>query len=168
MTDDYLNQEPVKEVSTRADETFTSGRRFAQLAADLQDSEIQNAVVLINSIREKYRGLPSTPNNLDHLKDEIEYKLAEQGILAKLDPTPVTEGKPPVIEIIGKISFGSFSQIPFDHERKQYEVQSAMKRGEYRWGEREPLNPKSKAAKKSESQRMARKKLILPSGSDIN
>lgn len=146
------------------DETFTSGKRFAQLASDLTDEEIQNAFMVINAAREKYRGLPSTPNNLDRLRDEVEYRLAEVGILAKLDPTPVIEGRPPVIDIIGKVDIGPFAAVEVDHEKKQWQIHEAIKRGEYRYGEKEVMNPQTKAAKKKRTQEANRKKLILPDG----
>lgn len=149
-----------KEVETPKD-TFTSGRKFAELATDLTDEEIQKAFIVINRVRSKYMGLANTPDNLENLSDEMETCLADIGILAKLDKTPCAIGEAPIVEIIGKVHGGSFSEIEFDHEHKEFEVKKAHSQGEYRYGEKSPMNPISKAAKKTQDYR---KKLILPNG----
>lgn len=159
--DKELENVPVQNEVSTPEDTFTSGRRFAELAADLTDEEIQRAFTVINKVRLKYMGLANTPDNLEQLGDEMETRLADINILAKLDKTPCASGEAPVIEIIGKISGGSFSEIKVDHERKGWEIKKAHAQGEFRYGEKSSMNPVSAAIKKKQDYR---KKLILPNG----
>jgi hypothetical protein len=81
------------------------------------------------SVRRNYQHKAFTTANLDALRDETLTRLAGIGVLASVDVAPCLNGEPPVVEIIGKVGDVGF-QKPFDHERKQYEVNKANDRGE--------------------------------------
>ena len=110
---------------------------FVHKAADLQDSEAVQVVKIAHEVQVKWSGKPNTEKNLDQMRDEILTRLAEIGILAQFDPTPCFYGQPPELEILGKVSDDPIHKYGFDHEKKAYEVNEAVKRNEEYRGQKE-------------------------------
>jgi hypothetical protein len=119
---------------------------FVHIASDLTDIEAQNAFKTIVQITNRYSKRANTVENLEMLRDEVLTRLAEQNILASLDPSPCLYGDPPLVTIEGKIASDYTHKYGMDHEKKQFEVRKAHKRGEDYLGERENVN--SSGAKK--------------------
>lgn len=117
-----------------ADDRLQSGKQFAGFAADLTDSEIQQTIKVVNSIRTRYAGKPFTVQNLDALRDEVLTRLAGIGILASVDVAPCLNGEPPTVEIVGKVGDPGFNAAT-DHEKKRWEVLKANERGEDYYGQ---------------------------------
>lgn len=115
-------------------------KTFAHSATDLTDREITGVFTVIETVRQKYAGMPNTAENLDKLRDEALTRLMEKGILATLDPSPCFYGEPPVLEIIGKVAGDPIEQHGFDHEQKGYEVNKANERGEDWLGQKEAID----------------------------
>lgn len=122
------------------DDLITSGKQFAGYAAELLDSEIQQAVSIIASLQEKYKHRPNTAGNLEALRDEALSRLADLGILATLDPAPCFYGEAPILEIVGKVTTDTIHTDGFDHEQKGYEVRKSVERGEDYLGQKERSN----------------------------
>lgn len=119
---------------------ITSAKDFAGFATDLTDEEIKNAISIVNDIRLKWAGKQNNADNLEKMRDEILYRLAENSILATFDPTPAFYGEPPAVEIVGKLGSDPIHKHGFDHERKQFEVIESKKRNEDYRGQKEPYN----------------------------
>lgn len=122
------------------DDRISTGKEFAQVASDLTDEEIQKTIQIVNGIRMKYAGKPSSAKNLEAMRDEVLTRLTDINILATLDPSPVFYGEPPILEIIGKVSGDVSHKEGFDHERKQDEVVKAKELGEDYRGQKERYN----------------------------
>lgn len=120
------------------------GKDLAHMAADLTDEDISRTFRVVEEIRLKYAGKPSSESNLEALRDEVLTKLADIGILATLDPTPIFYGEPPTLEILGRVAGHSDHTHGFDHEKKGYEVRKANERGEDWLGQKEPINSRKK------------------------
>jgi hypothetical protein len=119
------------------DDRVGSAKELSRIATDLTDKEVQQTVQVINVARAKYAGKANTAQNLEAMRDEVLYRLAEINVLAEFDPTPCFHGEPPTIEIIGKIAGDPINKYGFDHERKRHEVLEAEKRGEEYRGQKE-------------------------------
>lgn len=134
-----------------ADQTLKTGKEFAHAAMDLTDTEVGEAVKIINSARLRFATKKNTPENLDELRDIILTRLMEKNILATFDPAPCFRGEPPVIEIIGKITGDPQHKYGMDHEKKRHQVIAAKERGEDYYGQKEPTNAKTKAKRRSKN-----------------
>lgn len=104
---------------------------------ELHDDEVIKVAQIVNAARNKYRGRPNTPQNLEMLRDEMLTRFAEIGVLAEFDPTPCFYGEPPVVEIKGRVAGHDSFKHGFDHEKKGWEVNTAKQRGEHFRGEKE-------------------------------
>lgn len=123
------------------DDRISDPTQFVHWAADLTDEEAQRVVtIILGEVQNKYAFKTATKANLEALRDEALTRMAEIGVLAELDVSPVLNGEPPVLEIIGKVSTDSFHQHGFDHEKKHWEVNKAKDRGEEYLGQKEPAN----------------------------
>lgn len=129
------------------DDRITTGKQFAQVATELQDTEVQAAMKMIVSVQQRYAHKRNTKENLESLRDEVLTRFMEMGILATFDPTPCFYGEPPTLEIIGKVAGDAIHHHGFDHEKKQYEVRKANTRGEDFLGQKE--SPDARRDKKS-------------------
>lgn len=110
------------------DGKVTSGKQFAQNAADLLDTDVNRVIeIVVGDIQGRYAHKANTAKNLEELRDEVLTRLMEIGILATFDPTPCMYGEPPELEIIGRLDIGKYG---FDHEQKGYEVNTANARNE--------------------------------------
>jgi hypothetical protein len=75
---------------------------------------------------------------MDHFRDEVVTRLGEEvGIAANVDAVPCLEGKPPVVDIIGHLAGSTMDVYGFDHEKKQWEVTRASRRGEDYLGQKD-------------------------------
>lgn len=130
------------------DDRISDPTQFVHWAADLTDEEAKQVVaVILGEVQEKYQYKLSTQANLEALRDEALTRMAEIGILAELDVSPVFNGEPPILEIIGKVSTDSFHKHGFDHEKKEWEVRKAKDRGEDYLGQKEPANKRREKKK---------------------
>jgi hypothetical protein len=110
------------------DSKITTGKQFAQNAADLLDRDVQQIVaIVVGDIQQRYAYKANTHANLEALRDEVLTRLMEIGILATFDPTPCFYGEPPEVEILGRMDINKYG---LDHEQKGYEVNTANMRGE--------------------------------------
>jgi hypothetical protein len=130
------------------DDRMDIGKEFAHAAGDLTDTEVTQIFKVVEQVRLRYAGKKNTPDNLEHLRDEVLTRLMEIGILATLDPTPCYYGEPPTLEIIGKITGDSIHKHGFDHEKKMYEVRKAVERNEEWLGEKEGVNKRKDGDKR--------------------
>jgi hypothetical protein len=127
----------------------TSKQFSDALTLDLTDAQAAQSVQIIKKIKDKYQAkfiakfnspgftIEDAEKAVDEMADEMVYTLAsEADMLATVDGTPVLEGEPPMIEIVGALSGHSVSQYGMDHERKAWEVKKATDRGEAFLGEK--------------------------------
>ena len=137
----------------------TSVKDFSgKLTLDLTDDEIKRAMVIVTRVKrkwqERFRSKFSDPNlsfSLDEamdlvtqFEDEIKTELAEKvNVLATVDPIPVLEGKPLVIEWIGKLPGDDIYKYGMDHERKETQVKKATQRGEDFLGQKDSYHKNS-------------------------
>ncbi len=119
------------------DSKVHDAKDFVYKSSDLQDHEAVAAVKIIRECQLRYLGRANTPENLEALRDEILTRLMEINILASFDPTPCFYGDPPEIEILGKVPTDSIHKDGFDHEKKSFEVNEAVKRNEEYRGQKE-------------------------------
>lgn len=132
------------------DRPVSPGKGLSRIATgDLTDEEVTMISQVVGSLVLKYSSLPATDSNLARLDDEASDRLYRLGYLVHLDIEPVLEGKPPVIDIIGKIGDMGF-QAEHDHERSRYHILKAKEKSEDYHGQREPINT-IKAKKRSQS-----------------
>jgi hypothetical protein len=128
-----------------------SAKEFSDvLTQELNDDEIKRAFELIVKITEKWHqkfvqkfrvGAIFSPESaleeLDKFEEELKYELATKlHVYATVDPTPVFEGEPPIVEIIGALPSHPIATHGFDHEKKTWEVQHATERGEDYYGQK--------------------------------
>jgi len=118
-----------------------SAKQFSDvLTLDLTDEEIGRAFEIIVVLKRKYEQkwrfadlsrLERIADELEIFRDEVSYTLAEEcGILATVDGTPIFNGEPPIIELMGRIPGTNFDKYGADHEKKEWEVKQATQRGE--------------------------------------
>ena len=120
-------------------------KEFSQgLTLELSDEEIAKAFAIIVEVSNKYKHKIATVETLEALRDEAVTRLAEISVLATVDVAPVLNGEPPAIEILGKVSGDPIHDHGFDHERKAFEVQRATNRGEDYYGQKGPVDGKTK------------------------
>lgn len=100
------------------------------LTMELTDDEIAKAYRIVYRLQQKYAHAPNTAAVLDRLRDEALTRLSEIGVVASFDPSPCLYGEPPILDFIGKVSTDSIHTHGMDHERKEWEVKRALKRGE--------------------------------------
>lgn len=121
----------------------TTPKAFSDaLTLDLTDDEIQRALTTTLRIKKKYEekfryrfGSPNftveqAAKMIDQLEDEIKTTMAEMDILVHVDMAPVFEGEGPVIEFLGAMPSHYSAKYGSDHEKKTWEVQKALERGE--------------------------------------
>lgn len=132
---------PVNSPTLPTTSTVSNVTDFSNaMTLDLNDDEIKIAGELILSIRAKYVGrwrymsfdsVDHAVSELEKMRDELSTTLAEKlGLLVSVDGSPILDGQPPVIEIIGKIEGTQFANFGMDHEKKAWEVKKATDRGE--------------------------------------
>lgn len=110
------------------------------LTLDLTDAEIKRAMEIIVAVKRKYSErwahmsfdtFEKVADQLEIMADEVRDRMAnELDVLATVDGTPVLNGEPPVIEIIGKLPGSDMDKYGMDHERKEHEVKLAAERNE--------------------------------------
>lgn len=114
------------------------------LTLDLTDEEITRAFAITTSVSRKWRQifayrlgphstftLDQAMKLVDNFEDELKTQLAEKlDILAQVDVTPVIEGQPPVVEILGALPSHSSTKYGLDHEKKTWEVKKAKALGQ--------------------------------------
>jgi hypothetical protein len=133
------------------DGIVTSAKQFSDgLTQDLTDDEIKRAFEMTVKITAKWHekfarrfGPHSifTPEEaleaLDEFEEELKYELATRlHVYATVDPTPVFEGEPPIVEFAGALPSHSIAKHGFDHEKKTWEVQHATAREEDYYGQK--------------------------------
>ena len=118
------------------DTTITSEKQFVHFNDELTDSEAVAAVRIVAHVQEKYQFMTATKENLEAMRDELLTRLMEMNILAEVDPAPVLNGEPPVVEFIGKIAGDDIHKYGFDHEKKQWEIRKAREQGKDYLGEK--------------------------------
>jgi hypothetical protein len=106
-------------------------------ATDLTDYEVDQVAKIVFDISSRFSRKSNTVKNLEEMRDELLTRLAEENIIVEVDPAPCLYGKPPVVEIVGKVATDNIHKYGFDHEKKAYEVNEAVKRGEKFRGEKE-------------------------------
>ncbi len=111
------------------DDRIQSGKQLAGFASELTDDEIKQVIGVVNDIRLRYSTKAFTLANLEALRDEILHRMANIGVLVSVDVATCLNGEPPTVEIVGKVGDAGF-QKEFDHEKKRYEVNKAIERGE--------------------------------------
>ena len=122
-----------------------SAKQFSDaLTQDLTYDEIKGAFELTVSITKKWHAKFGrrfgphaifTPEEaleeLDKFEEELKYELATKlDVYATVDPTPVFEGKGPIVEFAGALPSHKIAKYGFDHDRKSSEVKKATARGE--------------------------------------
>lgn len=133
------------------DGIVTSAKEFSDvLTQELTDDEIKRAFELTVRISHKWHekfvsrfGPHSmfTPEEaleaLDEFEEELKYELATKlHVFATVDPTPIFEGEPPIVEFAGALPSHAIAQHGFDHEKKTWEVQHATARDEDYYGQK--------------------------------
>lgn len=133
----------------------SAGDFSGKLTLDLTDEEIKRAFEIIVPIKKRWENIFrvkfSDPNlsftmdqaldMVEQFEDEIKTRLAEDiNILATVDTTPLLEGKPLVIEWIGRMPGDNVFKHGLDHERKEFEVKRATNRGEDYYGQKGPID----------------------------
>lgn len=128
-----------------------SAKEFSDvLTQELTDDEIKAAFELTVRISHKWHekfvsrfGPHSlfTPEEaleaLDEFEEELKYELATRlHVFATVDPTPIFEGQPPIVEFAGALPSHAIAKHGFDHEKKTWEVQHATERGEDFYGQK--------------------------------
>lgn len=115
---------------------------------DLTDEEIQNMWKIVVEVNNKFMYKTTSEENLRALEDEVKTRLMNVGILVGFDPTPILQGKPPILDIVGKVSTDPIHKYGFDHEKKGYEVNRANAQKEGWLGQKEnPIKRKDKKKK---------------------
>src|ERR1035438_352515 len=119
------------------DGIVTSAKQFSDgLTQDLTDDEIKRAFEMTVKITAKWHekfarrfGPHSifTPEEaleaLDEFEEELKYELATSlHVYATVDPPPVFEGEPPIVEFAGALPSHSIAKHGFDHEKKTWET----------------------------------------------
>jgi hypothetical protein len=133
------------------DGLVTSAKGFSDaLTQELTDDEIKRAFEMTVRISRKWQDkfrrrfgphAIFTPEEaleaLDEFEEELKYELATKlHVYATVDPTPVFEGKGPIVEFAGALPSHPIAVHGFDHERKTWEVQHATQREEDYYGQK--------------------------------
>lgn len=129
---------PVNEGIVRTPKAFSDG-----LTLDLTDDEITQALRIILQVKGKWQGVfrsklrhtnftvEQAMKLCDQFEDELVTRLAEGlDLIATVDAAPVFEGQPPVVELVGALDSHYSAKYGQDHEKKTWEVQKAIERGE--------------------------------------
>jgi hypothetical protein len=145
MSDELELPAPNSPTLPTTDGIVKSAKEYSDvLTLDMTDAEIKKSFEIIVQVRQKYHdkwvrmflGNPTidvekVADELEMFRDELVTRLAEGvQVLATVDASPVLNGQPPIVDIIGHLPGSSMDQYGFDHERKQWEVQRATERGE--------------------------------------
>lgn len=137
---------PVTSPTLPTNEGFVyTPKQFSDaLTLDLTDGEIQRAIQIITSVARKWRSIfayrlgphssftiDQAMKLVDNFEDEVKTQLAEElDLLATVDVTPVFEGQPPVVELLGALPGHSSAKYGLDHEKKEWEVKKAKTLGQ--------------------------------------
>lgn len=134
---------------------LTSATQFAHTAYNLLDHEALEAIEIVRKYSRKWiEGAPNHAESWEQMVDFLErlgVDLKEEfmdrlQLLVTWDPTPLLEGKEPVLTIMDKLPSEDIHKYGFDHEFKAFEVNRAVSRGEDYLGQRE--RPDSTPARK--------------------
>lgn len=130
-------------------DTVSTAKEFSgAMTLDLSDAEIKKALeITVATVRkhqtkwrQKYpfQSLEQVADLLEELEKELGHLLMEElDVLVKIDGTPVFQGRPPVIDWMGKLDTSSLGRYGQDHERKEWEVKKADERGEDYLGQKD-------------------------------
>jgi len=118
------------------------------MTLDLTDEDIAKAWRIVQRVKKRHEeifrrkfndpstlSLDSLHKALEEFEDEIKTRLAEIDILAAVNTVPILEGEPMQIEWLGVLPSHGLASYGMDHEKKEYEVKKATKRGEAFLGE---------------------------------
>ncbi len=124
---------PVHEGIVRTPKQFSEG-----LTLDLTDDEIKRALQIIIPLSHRYRSkfasklrhtnftVEQAMKLVDEMEDELVTRLAESmSLIATVDASPVFEGQPPIIDLVGALPDHYSAKHGFDHEKKGFEVKRA-------------------------------------------
>ncbi len=131
------NTERIKQLLSNDPTSVKSMEDLVYKATDLTDYEVGEISKIIYEISTKFSRKSNTVQNLEEMRDEILTRLAEENIIAEVDPAPCLYGEPPVVEIVGKVATDDIHKYGFDHEKKAHEVNEAVRRRETFRGEKE-------------------------------
>jgi hypothetical protein len=103
------------------------------LTLELTDDEIARAVQLLIQVHRKHREIWRSKFPFDNLEqvaeliEEFEKELSHRMMetvdcIVRVDGTPLFEGKPLIVEWLGKVEGTSLAKYGQDHERKTWEV----------------------------------------------
>ena len=106
------------------DKPVSAKNLYKVATGDLSDEEVTLIGQVVGQLVQKYAMLPPTENNLARLDDEATDRLHRLGYLVHLDIEPVLQGKPPVLDIIGRVGDMGF-QAPHDHEKSGFMINRA-------------------------------------------
>jgi hypothetical protein len=140
---DAFDELPVTSPTLPVDEGIVrSPKHFSDvLTLDLEDEEIQRAYAAITRLRHKYQerfrarfghaafSVDEAMQMIDQMEDEVVDRLAEMDILAAVDCSPIFEGKPLTIELLGALPSHKSARYGLDHERKEWEVKKSQELG---------------------------------------
>jgi hypothetical protein len=128
---------------TNDGKVWTTKQYSDTLTLDLTDDEILQSFRIIQSISLKWSNVFRTKLRhgnfkveeamklVDQMEDELVTTLAEKmDLIATVDASPVFEGEPPVVELIGALPSHYSANFGLDHEKKEWEVKRAKDRGE--------------------------------------
>lgn len=130
---------------------------FAHTAYNLQDHEALEAIDIMRKYQRRWiyrarwgwHNWEDLADFLEELGGNIQYEFAERlNLLTRWDPTPVLEGKPPLLEVMDKMPSDDIHKFGFDHERKGFEVRKAVGRGEEFLGQKERVDARRPTMKK--------------------
>lgn len=119
---------------------------FAHIAYNLQDTEALEAMAICRKYQKRWlyaakwgwRSWDDLADFLETLGQDFQYEMADKlNLMTRWDPTPVLEGKPPLMEVMDKMPGDDIHKFGFDHERKGYQVKKAVVRGEDYLGQKE-------------------------------
>lgn len=127
------------------DDRIQSRKQFVHFSDELLDSETVQVAEIVMGLTKKYQYKTASKANLEALRDEALNRCAEINILVELDPAPILNGEPPVLEIKGKLAVDDIHKHGFDHEQKKWEIDKAHDRGEDYLGEKESLKSRKKS-----------------------
>lgn len=132
------------------DTVVTTQKAFSDSQTmDLTDEEIKGCFETLIPIYKRWqtkwatkwsapeqRTMDDFEQAVTELEDEIKTRFYERGILATVNPEPLLEGQPPMVEFLGKIPDSGGINFQ-DHERKNWEVMRSKQTGEDYLGQNE-------------------------------
>jgi hypothetical protein len=129
---------PVDEGKVFTPKQFSDG-----LTMDLTDDEIQKSLKIILETKVKWEGIfrakighgginvEQAMKLIDQFEDELITRLADSlSLIATVDASPVFEGQPPIIDLVGALPSHYSAKYGADHEKKRSEVVAAKAKGQ--------------------------------------